>query len=1029
MSLASFAVNRRSFTLVVFGMLLAIGVSSLLGIPKAEDPTFPIPGFSIVAVYPGATPTDIEKLVVDPIEVRIRSLDDLKSLKTEIREGLAVVNAEFLASVDADKKYDDVLREVNSLRPKLPESLARLEVTRFNASNVAVLEIALVSETASDRALGLEADRLKKAFANLPGVKDSARWNVPRQEVRVSLDLEKLGALGLSPLDVVGALQATNVNVPAGSIEMGGRSFSVKTSGGFSSVADVSGAIVSASGGTLVRVGDLAQVALTDEPASSWGRFNGKRAVFVTATQKEGQNIFDVRRQLDGALDEFKRTLPAGIDVGVGFDQSRNVARRLDGFTRDFVLAIVLVLVTLLPLGLRAAGIVMLSIPLSLAIGVTGLRFAGYSINQLSVVGFVIALGLLVDDSIVVIENITRYLREGHTRREAAIKATEQILLPVLGCTATLIFALLPILFLPGVAGQFIRSLPLAVVFTILASLFIAVSIIPFLASALLPREESREGNLALRLLHRAMAATYDPLLRRALAYPRLTVAAATLLTIASFALVPKVGFSLFPKAGTPWFLVEIETAEGSNTREVDQAARFVETELQRHAAVTSVLSNVGRGNPIIYYNVTSRDQTSNFGELFVGLREFDPKEAPEMYAELRRAFGEYPGARIELRELEQGPQVDAPIAIRVLGDDLEKLGRAAADVETTLRSEAGTLYVKNPARSKTSDLRVRIDHEKAGLLGVVVGDVDRIVRLGIGGLVASSYRQDGEGDDALDVDVVAPVGAGAHPKPGIAALESIYVPSRAGAEVPLGEIADVGFESSPTEIHHYNRERVVTVTSYVLPGFNTERVTQAVLAKLNRLPLPPGVRLEPAGEIESRKESFGGLGTAVLVGCFGILAVLVLEFGSFRGTLIVASVIPLGIVGGILALYFSGDSLSFMASIGFVALIGIEVKNSILLVDFTNQLRAQGVGIDEAIERAGETRFVPILLTTLTALGGLIPLAAERSPLYSPLAWVIIGGLLTSTLLTRLVTPVVYKLLAPEIRPEPAPGAEPALA
>jgi multidrug efflux pump subunit AcrB len=1029
MNLASFSVQRYQFTIVAFGMLAALGISSLAGIPKAEDPTFPIPSYSIVAIYPGASPTDLEKLVVDPIEERLKTLDDLKDLKTEIGDGLAVLNPQFVAGSDADKKYDDVLREINALRPKLPAALQSLEVKRFNPSNVSVIEVVLVSETASYRTLGSLAEQLKKRLENLPGVKDSAKWATPHEQVRVSLDLPRLSALGFSPFQVIGALQNTNVNIPAGSVEMGGRKFNVKTSGDFASVEEVQNTVVGTASGALVRVADVATVSIEDEDQNDWGRFNGKRAVFVTATQKDGENIFNVRRRIQGALDAFKARLPADVKLEIGFDQEQNVSHRLTGFTRDFVLAIALVLLTLLPLGLRASAIVMISIPLSLAIGVAALRYTGFSINQLSIVGFVIALGLLVDDSIVVIENITRFLRQGHGRREAAILATKQIALPVLGCTATLIFAFLPILFLPGVPGQFIRSLPLAVVFTILASLVVALTIIPFLASLILPKHEAAEGNLALRLLHRGIKASYDPLLHRALAHPYLTVAAAAALTAASFLLVPRVGFSLFPKAGTPWFLVDIETAQGSNLGDTDRAARFAETELAKHPEVVSVLTNVGRGNPQIYYNVTPKNQTSNFAELFIGLKEYDPKQTPKLYADLRQAFAAYPGARVELREFEQGPQIDAPIAIRVIGDDLAQIDAVANQVEHELRVLPGTLYVKNPARDRKADLRVQIDRAKAGLLGVAVGDVDRGVRVGIGGVVAGSYRVDGEGDDTFDINVVAPRGPGAYPKPSIDALDRVYLTSQTGAQIPLAQLADLEFESSPTEIRHYNKERVVTVTSQVLPGFNTDKVTKQLLARLDKLTLPPGVRLAAAGEIESREESFGGLGTAILIAAFGILAVLVLEFGTFKGTLIVASVIPLGIVGGIVALFLTGNSLSFTASIGFIALIGIEVKNSILLVDFTNQLRAEGLSVDAAIERAGETRFVPILLTTLTALGGLLPLALENSALYSPLAWVIIGGLVTSTVLTRLVTPVVYKLLAPEVAPATPPSLVPAAA
>ncbi|HWL87691.1 MAG TPA: efflux RND transporter permease subunit, partial [Polyangiaceae bacterium] len=340
---------------------------------------------------------------------------------------------------------------------------------------------------------------------------------------------------------------------------------------------------------------------------------------------------------------------------------------------------------------------------------------------------------------------------------------------------------------------------------------------------------------------------------------------------------------------------------------------------------------------------------------------------------------------------------------------------------------------VRNPSRERRTDLRVHVDRDKAAVLGIAVADVDRAVRLAVGGVSAGSYREDGR-EEAYDIRVTVSRGGedatyeGPARAPDLGVLERLYVTTTKGQAVPLSQVAAVGLEPSPTKIRHYQKERSVTVTAYVRDGFNTDRLTQQVLARLEgpgAITLPAGVRFMPAGELEGRQESFGGLGTAILIAVFGVLAVLVLEFRTFKSTLIVASVIPLGIIGGLGALFLSGNTLSFTANIGFVALMGIEVKNSILLVDFTNQLREDGVPIDEAIRRAGEARFVPILLTTLTAIGGLVPLILEHSSLYSPLALVLLGGLVSSTLLARVVTPVLYKLLAPhvETRHVPATG------
>jgi multidrug efflux pump subunit AcrB len=522
-----------------------------------------------------------------------------------------------------------------------------------------------------------------------------------------------------------------------------------------------------------------------------------------------------------------------------------------------------------------------------------------------------------------------------------------------------------------------------------------------------------------MRLLESGIKHSYAPVLHRALAHPWRTLAVSGALVVTAIALVPTVGFSLFPKAGTPQFLVDIETPEGSSLAQTDSAARFVERTLTPHKQVRGVFTNVGKDNPFVYYNVSQRAERSNRAQLFVLLNGYDAKRTPMMIDTLRASLSTYPGARIEVHEFENGPAIDAPIAIRVTGQDLDSLKTIAARLADVLASTPGTQYVRNPLDLSRTDLAILVDRQKAGLLGVATAELDRTVRLAAEGLEAGQFRA----SDGREYPIMLRLPRDGRPTPAI--LDRVQVASTTGAMVPLRQLASIGFKSSPTQIDHRDEERAVTVTAFTRTGFNTDRVTKAVLAKLGGVSIPSGYQLTPAGEIESRQESFGGIGSAVIVAVFAILAILVLEFHSFRTTLVVASVIPLGLVGGITALLLSGNTLSFTAMIGFVALVGIEIKTSILLVDFTDELRRQGLSLDEAIQRAGEIRFVPIVLTTMTAIGGLLPLAVQGSSLYSPLAWVIIGGMVSSTLIARLVTPVMYRLLAPSLASSEASMAE----
>ncbi|MFO0583390.1 MAG: efflux RND transporter permease subunit [Anaeromyxobacter sp.] len=1036
MHVAEFAVRRWQFTLVVFLGIALLGVSSLLSIPKQEDPSFDYPNFAVVAVMPGAAPADVERLVVQPVETRLASLQDVKSMKTTASDGLAVTQLEFTAGTDPARKRDDVLRELSALRPTLPSQLVRLDVNEFNASEVNIIQVALSSPTAPYGELDRLSRALKRRLEGVPGVAKVVVDGLPPREVQVAVDPERLAAMAVSPLEVIGAIGAEAQSIPAGSLDAGARQLSVKTSGDFRSVEEIAETVVRNAGGRTIRVRDVGTVTLRDAEPVHLVRVDGVRAVSIAANQKQGQNIFDVRAGIEKELRGFEKELPAGVTLVGAFDQAENVKHRLGGFTRDFAIAIFLVLLTLLPLGGRAAIVVMVSIPLSLALGVVLLELTGYTINQLSIVGFVIALGLLVDDSIVVVENVTRWIRQGHAPREAAVRATRQITLSVLGCTATLVFAFLPLLALPGAPGLFIRSMPIAVVFTILASLVVSLTVVPFLSSLLL-RPEAEHGNVFLRGLTWAIDQSYGKILSFAMARPALTVGLSALLLAGALSLVPSIGFSLFPKSGLPQFRVTIEAPEGASLAATDAATRFAEAALRRHPEVVRTVANVGKGNPRVYYNVPQRNEVSSAGEILGVLDTREEAQIERVLGAIRAEVSGYPGAVIEVKEFEQGPPVDAPIAVRVLSEDPVKLEAAAREVEAVMLATEGTRYVKNPSRDRKSDLRVRIDRDRAALAGVAVPDVDRAVRLAVGGITAATYRDEGS-DVAWDVRVTAPRLEAPSPlpggaRPGLDVLERLYLPAARGA-VPLAQVADLVLEPSPARIDHFDRVRSTTVTAWTREGFNTDRLTKQILTAIEGKRFPDGVTIQAAGELESRQQSFGGLGSAIIVAIAGVLAVLVLEFRTFRSTLIVASVIPLGVIGGLVALWLTGYTLSFTAVVGFVALMGIEVKNSILLVDFTNQLRREGLGLDAAIHKAGEARFVPILLTTLTALGGLVPLALERSALFSPLAVVIIGGLVSSTILARVVTPVLYRLLPPEIEdgPEPdaaaVPGALPAL-
>lgn len=1004
-----FFVDRWQFSAILFALMAALGAAALFSIPKSEDPVTEFPGVSIALVLPGADAEQMERLVAIPVEDALNAIEDVREIRSSSRAGLAVVVVEFAWGVDPQEKYAEAMRELNVVRPRLPDGIVDIRSRRFNPASAAVAQMALTSDDASFRQMETYAKALRDALERAPGVQQADVWGAPPAEVRVAADLDRLAAYRLPLAAVAEALQREGADTPIGAVEASGRRFNVEASGSFNSLEEIRAVVLRSEAGSVLTIGDVADVAWANGERTHITRFNGQRALFVSAQARLGESIFDVMAGIRRQTDAFEASLPDSIQLHRGFDQSETVAHRLGNLGRDFAIAIALVLLTLLPLGWRAASVVMVSIPLSLAIGVVALDQLGYSLNQLSIAGFVLALGLLVDDSIVVTENIARHLRQGLAPREAAIAGVGEINVAVIGCTATLLLAFLPLMALPEAAGAFIRSLPVAVTATILASLFVALTIVPFLAGRLLPGEQAGKSNALLDAVMGAIHRLYRPALHLALSHPRKTVAAGLAAFALSLGLIPHLGFSLFPENDGPYFVVDVETQQGASLSETDRAVRFAESVLAQHPEIEWRFANAGRGNPQIYYNEIPPETLAGVGQIYARFHRWRREESLRTIAEIRLQLAAYPGARINLRRFSNGPPIEAPIAVRILGPDLAALGELAGEVERIVRAVPGARDVANPSAERLIDLDLNVDEGAAGLRGIPAGGVDQALRIAIGGQPAAQFRD--PAGDAFPVVLRAPR-EDAMP---LAALDRLYVWNGQGAATPLTEIAEPRLQSGPASIDRVQRERTATITAYTEPGFLISEVTAGVAHALSALRLPPGYSVSFGGEAEAQERSFGGLGPAIMIAIFGVLAVLLLEFGSFAVTAVVAFVIPFGIMGGLIALWLGGESLSFTAIVGFIALIGIEIKNSILLVEFANQKRAAGAPLQEAIEQAGEVRFLPVLLTSATAIGGMLPLLLENSPLFSPIAMVLIGGLISSTLLARIVTPAMYLLLAPK--------------
>lgn len=1008
MKISDFAIANYQFTIILIMLMVISGIVSLVTMPRSEDPVTAPPGSSIVVIYPGASPADIEQLIVDPIEAKINELDDIKRIESLSADSVAVTDVEFYSGTDMDQTYSELVQKINSIRSDLPEEITELETRRWVMSDfVIILQLALVSDTASFRELEDESKRLEKILEKVYGVKKIRKWAIPAREVRVSLDLSRIAQKRISMDQVISAIQSSNFNIPGGNIDIGARRFNIKTSGSYESIEEIRNTIVQAYGDKVVFLKDIADIRFDYEDDIYLARTNGERCVFVTVNQKDGTNIFKVMDGIRSQLAEFQEKLPSSITLKTVFDQSKSVSNRLNRFLSSLLQGLVLVgIVILLAVGVRASIIVTLAIPISFMISIGFIDLSGYGLQQMSIAGLVIALGLLVDNAIVVTENISRFMKMGYPKIKAAVEGTRQIGGAIISSTLTTILAFLPIAMMGYTTGDYVRSMPLTVIYTLSASLLVALTLTPFLSSRFLRVRENHKETLFRRLLNYLIAKAYRPTLRLALSRPKSTLVIVFTVFLFSLFMFQFIGISFFPKAEKPQLIINIDTPEGSSLDKTDAVARYVESVLKNRREIKNYTVNVGHGNPQIHYNVESEELNVAHAQIFIELFTFDWKRIENLVKELRKQFEDYAGARIEVKDIEQGPPVEAPIAIKILGENMDILRNIARDVEDIFLATAGTVNINNPQRSTVTDLRIKINRAKAGMLGIPMVAIDRTVRTSIAGMPVSTYR-DSEGEE---YNIVVRLPFKDKPKP--EDFDRITVTSLTGAYIPLDQIASVTFTSRSKQIDHYNFDRTVTVTSDVKIGYSTDKVTRSIISKLDEYSWPKGYSYYVGGEMESRQESFGGMGKAFVIAMIAIFAVLVLQFRSFSQPVIVFVAIPLAVIGSIFALLITGNTFSFTAFIGLTSLVGIVVNNSIILVDYTNKLRAEDKPILDSLQEAGEIRFVPIILTSATTIGGLLPLTLRGGTMWGPSGWTIIGGLTVSTFLTTIVVPVLYFLL-----------------
>ncbi len=1007
MNLTKLALNNSQFVLIVLLIAILLGVRSFSSMPRSEDPQVSFPTFIVTVVYPGTSPEDMENLIVDPIEKVVNEIEDVVEINSSIREGLVVMAIEGSFEKDSKQQYDEVLREVNTVRPELPAGIVFFNVEQIKPEDrVGFTVYALSSENVSYQNLEKLAEAFEDELESIDGVNMIRIEACPEHEIRVSLDFQRMAAQNINLGQVAGILRSNNANVPGGFVRAGAKSFAIQTTGAFENLEEIRNTVISAADNKVILLRDIAKVAIEEEDLRWKAEFNKEKSILMSLTIKTGKNILEVNEQVEIVQAKFEKELPTSVSLNIAFEQASAVEGRINDFFKNLLQGIALVgIVILFFLGVRPAIIIITLIPLSIIMALALLNGAGHGLHQISIASLVLALGLLVDNGIVVIENIIRFIKEGYSKKEAALKGASEVGSAIVSSTVTTLLSFFPLSQLGEGAGLFLAALPLTVIFTLIISLILALTFSPILSSWILSSKTAKK-TIADKAFDWLSDKIYEPILKFSLRRGWLVLLVSVLVSGFAISLFPKIGVSFFPTADKPVLLVDVNLPLGSSFSETEKAVNFVEQVLDEMDYVKNYTSNVGHGGPQIYYNRIPRSFVQEHGQVIVNFKEWDPGKFYEALRNLRLAFKDYGGAKITTSELKNGVPVAAPIEVRIMGEELGTIKEMAEKVENIFNNNSEVININNPLKRDQTQLRIKLNKAKAGMLGVSELDFDQTVRASLNGLAIDKTIL--EDDKEYNIVLRMPFDE----QPNIEDLDKIYVTNRMGRNMPLKHIAEVEFKGGIPRFSHLNLKRNVAVTGAVNDSDRTLPVTLELIEELKKIDWPTGYSYDVGGEYKEQQSTFGSLGVILMLAQIAIFAVLVLQFKSILQPLIVFSAIPFAISGSFIALYLTGWSFSFFAFVGLISLIGIVVNNSIILVDYINQLMSEGIPLVEAIVTGSKRRLKPIILTTITTILGLVPLTLTGTTLWSPLSWTIIGGMISSTLLSLMMVPVFYKWL-----------------
>ncbi len=1019
MKMTQTAVKRGVTFFMIYLIAVGFGLFSLSRLNVDLYPKMEFPVLAVITQYTGVGPFDIETVVTRPVEEAVSSVENVKKVNSTSAQGLSLIMLEFEWGTDMNQAEIDVRNNLEYIKDVLPNDISQPMVFAFDPSTQPILYLAVTSELRGQAELRRISEQdIEPRIERIPGVASAFTMGGMKREIQVLADPSRMRAHNVSIDQLVSALQMNNMQLPSGWIDNKQQEFTLQTAGEYTNIDQIENTNVTMMNETNVRIRDVAAVVdgFAEQRQKVWN--NNQPAVMLMVQKQSDANTVTVCREVSNRMEQIEAELPQGVHLKTIIDLSTFINRSMSNLGNTALQAIALTFLVLLFFlrNIRSSLIVAVSIPVSMIVTFAVMDQAGLTLNIISMAGLALAVGMLVDNSIVVIESIFRHREEGEAPKDAANHGANEVAMAITASTLTTLAVFIPVLFVPGIAGELFNDMVVTIVFSLSISLLVALTLVPLLTSRFLAIRQRKHGdNFVAKIAERIgtwlsdLQALYARILSWSLGHKITVVLSSLGLLIISIIIVANLGGEFIPNNDMGFISIAVDRSPGTSLESMEKSMHELNRIIMQDVPeLENVYSNFGQGEGIMSLFST---RASSEGDVTMRLKNLSDRKRDifQIQDALREKLKKLPDvdARFEDRGNSALFGTGSDIMVEIFGHNLEIAEAIAQNIKNRLQDIKGVAHVETSFKESAPELRINLDRQRIADLGLSTAQIGQAVSSSMLGTVATQFR---EGGDEFDIRVQLNKEARGSKED----IDNILLMTPLGKQIPLRAVANIEYTNAPKEIQREDQERLVTV-NVTISGRDLQSVTQDVKKAVQQVPVPGNFRIELGGTAEEQQKSFMYLGLAFLVAILLTYMVMASQFESYLDPFIILFTVPLSFIGVAFALLITGTNLSVMSLIGMVMLIGIVVNNGIVLVDYINQLRERGLAMTDAIMEGGQIRMRPVLMTALTTILAMFPLSlglGESGQSWAPMARAVMGGLAVATVLTLIVVPVIYAIM-----------------